>query len=116
MVEISAALGLHFIDFPVDLVLPEKNLMGIKSADLSVVQYQYPVGVLNAGNSLRHDQLCGSGDFFRESLPDFCVCGGIHGAGGIVQNQNTGMLQKGSCNAQPLPLSAGDIGSCKKTR
>ena len=83
--------------------------MAVKPIDFSAVQNEDAVGVLHAGNALRHDQLCGSGNFLCKSCPNLRIGGRIHGAGGIVQNQNLWLFQKCAGNAQALFLAAGNI-------
>ena len=52
-----------------------------------------------------------SGISSRQGLADSGVGGGVHGGGGVVQNENPGFFQQGPGDAQPLLLPAGDIGA-----
>ena len=46
-----------------------------------------------------------------EGRPDSGLSGGIYSGGGIVQNENGRLAEHGPGDAQPLLLSAGDIGA-----
>ena len=83
--------------------------MGADSVDLTVVEDDYSVGVLNRGDTLSDDQLGCIGNFFTESFSYHCVCLCVNGAGGVVENKNFRLFEQGSCNAKSLLLSAGDI-------
>src|SRR5699024_6717335 len=72
---------------------------------------QDAVGVLHAGNALGNDQLGGAGDMLGKGLADLGVGGGVHRAGGVVQNQDLGPFQQRPRNAQPLLLPAGHVGA-----
>lgn len=47
--------------------------MSVKAAYPPFVKYQYPVGVLYAGNTLGDYKLSGIGDMFGKSFSDFAV-------------------------------------------
>ena len=85
--------------------------MGAKAVDPAVVQHQDAVRVLHAGDPLGNDNLGGAGDAAGEGLADFAVRGGVHGAGGVVQDEHLRPLQQGPGDAQPLLLPAGDVGA-----
>ena len=66
--------------------------MGVKAADPPLLQHQDAVGVFHAGHPLGNDELGGAGDLPGEGSPDFGVGGGVHGGGGVVQNEHLGVL------------------------
>ncbi len=106
-IKILDGKGLHFGEtLDSDLF---QRFMAVKAADFAVLQHQNTIRVLYTGNALGNDDLSGSGNHCLQGLPNFGVCGGIHRAGRIVQDQHLGMLQQGSGNTQPLLLSAGEI-------
>ena len=79
--------------------------------DLSVFHKYDDIGLLNGGDTLGNNQLGGSGDLLPEGLTDGGVGGGVHGGGGVVQNQDPGVFQQCPGDAQTLLLAAGDIGA-----
>ena len=109
--EIAAALDLRLVDLLVDGAVFEQVLMAVKGTDPTVVQHQDPVCPLHTGDPLGDDDLRDAGDLPGKCIPDPGVGGSIHCAGGIVQDQHLGPLQKGPGNTQPLLLAAGDIGA-----
>lgn len=74
--------------------------MSVKAAYPPFVKHQYPVGVLYAGNTLGDYKLSGIGYMFGKSFSDFAVGGGIHRAGGIVQDKYFRLFQKSAGYAQ----------------
>ena len=83
--------------------------MAVKAVYRTVVQHQDAVGVLHAGNALGDDDACGAWDGAGEVCADARVRGGIHGAGGIVENQYLRPFEQRPGDAQPLPLPAGKV-------
>ena len=51
------------------------------------------------------------GDLGHEGLPDSRIRGGIHRAGGVIQDQHLGLLEQGPGNTKALPLAAGYVGT-----
>ena len=49
------------------------------------------------------------GSSVRKEAPDGGVGGHIHGGGGVVQIRIFGFFQDGPGNAEPLPLTAGEV-------
>ena len=60
--------------------------MGVKTVDPAVFQNENAVGILYAGNALGDNQFGGTRYPRCKRLSDFCVGGGVHGAGGIVKD------------------------------
>ena len=85
--------------------------MCVESVDAAVVQHQDPVRGFHTGNTLGDDDLGGSGDLLCERRPDAGVRRGIHGAGGVIQDQDLRFFQEGPRYTETLLLSAGYIGA-----
>ena len=83
--------------------------MSAHSVYAAVFQNYNTVRIGYAGDALGDNELCGSRQAMPESFPDRSVCGGIHGAGAVVQYQNFRPAQKGPGDAEALLLAAGDI-------
>ena len=83
--------------------------MGSDAANRAVIQHDNLIRILYGRDTLGNDNLGGIGNLLPESLPDHGVRMGIHRAGGIVQNQDSRLLQQGSGNTETLLLSAGHI-------
>ena len=109
LVEVAAALGLAVVDFLINGVGLQQLLMSAQAVDLAVVQHQDAVSILHRGDALCNDDLGGAGDLFPERLADLGVRGGIHGAGGVIEDQDLGFAQQGAGNGQALLLAAGDV-------
>ena len=60
---------------------------------------------------LGDDELGGAGDFLPEGLADHGVGAGVHGGGGVVQNEDLGFFQQRTGDAKTLLLTAGDVGA-----
>ena len=111
MVEISATFCLRFVDFLIDGVCFQQIVMGIKSADFSILQHQYSVCILHRRNALCNDNLCCARYLRSKSSADIGIGSRIHGTCRIVKNQNFRFLQQCSCNTEALLLTAGNIGA-----
>src|SRR5699024_6968021 len=61
------------------------------------------------GDALGDDDLGGAGDRFRKGGADFSVGGGVHGGGGVVQDEHLRFFQQSPGDAQALFLPAGDV-------
>ena len=85
--------------------------MGAGFQNPSAVHNDNHIRVLDGGNPLGDNQLGGAGDFLPEGLADHGIGVGVHGGGGVVQNQDFRLFQQGPGDAQPLLLAAGDIGA-----
>ena len=83
--------------------------MGADGADAAAVHDDDAVGVLNRGHALGNDNFSGIRDELAEALADQRVGPGVHSGGGIVQDQDLGLLQQGPGDAEPLLLAAGDV-------
>ena len=62
--------------------------MGSVTDDLSVLQYQNLVRLLNGGDPLGDDDLCGILEIMIETLPDLRLRRRVNSAGGVVEDQN----------------------------
>ncbi|CAN4049019.1 HTH-type transcriptional regulator immR, partial [Dysosmobacter welbionis] len=63
------------------------------------------------GDPLGDDELGGIRDLLQKRFADQGVGLGVHGGGGVVQDQDLGVLQQGPGDAKPLLLPAGDVGA-----
>src|SRR5699024_353341 len=99
---------LRFIDLLVDGIGFQKFLMCPHRMDPAVIQDNNLVSLHYGSNPLddndfRHMSQCGK----RAAYPG--LCGGVHSAGGIVEDEYLRVPEKGSGNAEPLFLSAGYV-------
>lgn len=111
MIEISASLGLGMIYLLIDRFRIKKFFMGPESNYPAIVHDNDAVCIFYTGNSLSDNQFCCIGNLLCKSFTDAGICSGIYCAGGIVQNQDFGLLQKRPGNTETLLLSTGNIGS-----
>ena len=79
--------------------------------NLTVVQNDDHIRILHGGHPLGDDQLGGAGDILGEGLTDHRIGLGVHGGGGVIQNENLGLLQQRPGDAQPLLLTTGYVGA-----
>lgn len=81
------------------------------SVDLPVFHHDDLIGVLNAGYPLCDDDRRHSVQIFFQPFSDKRVGFGIDRAGGIVEDQHFRFLQQRTGDAEPLTLTAADIGA-----
>ena len=62
--------------------------MGSVTDDLSVLQYQNLIRLLNGGDPLGDDDLCGILEIMVKTLPDFRLRCRVNSTGGVIQDQN----------------------------
>lgn len=72
--------------------------MGAHGADGATIHDDDPVGILDGGDPLGDDEFSGARNHPLKGIPDFGIRCGIHRRGGVVQNQNFGILQKSPGN------------------
>ena len=80
--------------------------MAADGVNTAVLQNDDLVRVEHRGNPLGDNDFGGAGQTLGQALPDFRLGGSVHGAGGIVQNQDLGLFQNRPGDAQALLLSA----------
>ncbi len=85
--------------------------MCAKSMYPSLLQYDNTIGMLYRRNSLCDNQLCRSRNFLRKRFAYLRVCGGIHSACRVVQNEYFRLFQQCSRNTKTLFLPAGYVGA-----
>ena len=83
--------------------------MGTHSVYPSVVQNDDLIRMHDGGDPLGDDDLRAAGQAPGKPLPDLRLCGRVHRAGGIVQDQHLRLLQNRPGDAEPLFLAAGHI-------
>ena len=76
--------------------------MGTDTIYPALVQHNDLVRVHQRSNTLGNDKLSGIGDFVPQCLPDTSVRVGVHGTGGVVQNQDLRLFQQCSGNTDSL--------------
>ena len=77
--------------------------------DLAVIKNYDSVCLRYRGNSLRNDNFCGFRKTLRQPFPELCFRNRIDRAGRIVQNEDPGLFQERSCNAEALLLPSGKV-------
>ena len=82
--------------------------MGAHRMHPAVLQDDDLVGVHHGGDALGDDEL-GHIPQLCQSGADLPLSGGVHGAGGVVEDQDFRPLEQGTGDAQPLLLPAGDV-------
>ena len=85
--------------------------MGADGIDFSVIQDNNFIRILYGTDSLRNNNFRGLRKILLECLLDQRICAGIHGTGGVVQNQHPGFLKQCPGNTETLLLTAGNIGA-----
>ena len=85
--------------------------MGADGAYFSVIQDNNFIRILYGTDSLRNNNFRGLRQILLECLLDQGIGAGIHGAGGVVQNQHPGFLKQRPGNTETLLLTAGNIGA-----
>ena len=85
--------------------------MGADGAYFSVIQDNNFIRILYRTDSLRNNNFRGLRQILLECLLDQGIGAGIHGAGGVVQNQHPGFLKQRPGNTETLLLTAGNIGA-----
>ena len=110
LVTSRSVLGL--IDFPIDLRWSSAARRGCRCRRCGRPSMTMMRSAsCTDGNTLGDDDLGGLGDVLAEALADQGIGAGIHRAGGVVQDEDLGLLQQGAGNAQALLLAAGDVGA-----
>ena len=99
---------LRCVDLLVDGIARQQALVGAHRMHPAVLQDDDLVGVHHGGDALGDDEL-GHIPQLRQSGADLPLSGGVHGAGGVVENQDFRPLEQGTGDAQPLLLPAGDV-------
>jgi len=79
--------------------------------DSSFVQHIDIISILDGGQAMGDDDHRGSAPQGLDAFLDVFLGLGIQGAGGLVQNEQAGVLVKFPGQKQPLPLSAGQTHS-----
>ena len=72
--------------------------MGPHRVDAAILHDDDLIGIHDRGNPLRNNDLGHVGELSQRSA-DFAFGSGIYRAGGIIEDKNFGMLEKGSGNA-----------------
>ena len=85
--------------------------MGAAVDDLAVIHDEDHVRVHDGGNALGDDDLRGLGDVGLEARTNQRVGLRVDGAGGVVEDEDLRLLEKGAGDAQSLLLAAGDVGA-----
>ena len=100
---------LAVIDVAINLAALHQLRMRADVGELALVQYDDPVAREDRGDALRDDDLCAAGHGRFQRAADVLVRRHVHGARGVVEDQNLRLLHNGARNAQALLLSAGEV-------
>src|SRR5664280_3084442 len=93
---------------PVEALDPQQFSMRAGLDDSTVVQHDDPVGVGEGGEAMGDDEgrrLAAAG---FEGVDDQRLGLAVHGAEGIVENKDGGLLEDGAGDRHALPLAAGE--------
>ena len=104
----SAASELEGVEAGVELAVGQELLVSSTFLDPSVSQNQDQAGAANGGEAMSDDE-CGSP--FHEPFQRFQKQGlglRVERAGGFVQDEDRGILQKRARDGEPLPLATGE--------
>lgn len=93
-VKIAAAVGLGFVNIPVNFITCEQLFVRSEAVYFPVVQYDDLIGVLDAGNTLGDNQLRRVRDLCGKGMADPGVRRGIHRACGVVEVSTLGFFSK----------------------
>jgi len=74
--------------------------------ELSLFEHQLQIAVLNGAQPVRNHKRGTSTDKLFGGLHDLMLCVYVHGAGGLVKNQDGRILQEGLSNRNALPLAS----------
>ena len=85
--------------------------MRARGGDPAVVHHKDQIGILHRGHTLCDNDLGGVWYVGTEARTDECVGLGVHGAGGVVENEDLWLFEKGSGNAKSLLLTARHVGA-----
>lgn len=85
--------------------------MGVETGDNTIVHDEDAVAVLHAEDALGDDELCHLGQLGAEPFPYLGIGGGVTGGRGVVEDEDFGMFQQGTGDAEALLLTTADIGA-----
>ena len=77
--------------------------------DLSVLQHQNEIRVLNGGQAVGDDEAGAALHQPVHGLLDLDLRAGVHVGGGLVQNEHGGVAEHGAGDGDKLPLALGDV-------
>lgn len=72
--------------------------MSVECVYLSVIEDDYPVGFGNGGDTLSNYNCGRVRKLCPESVADICVCCGINGACGVIENDYLRLFEQCSCD------------------
>ena len=109
LIEITSS-HLGFIDFPIDGRGLHEFVVGPLCQDLAIVHQEDDVAVFDGEDALGDDEFRHVRDLVAEILADDGIGVGIDRGGRIVEDENLRALKQGAGDAEPLLLTAGDVG------
>ena len=83
--------------------------MGIDGVDTALVQHDDLIRIADRRYTLGNNDGGGILQVLTEALTNGRVGGGVHRAGAVIQNNNFGLFQECSGNAETLLLAAGYV-------
>ena len=102
---------LQCVELEVPPLFRQQLLVGALFHDLPVGEHDDPVGVLDGGQPVGHDEHGADGAHFLQGVLNQQLRLGVDVGGGLVQNHHGGLVEDGAHKAEQLPLSGGEIGS-----
>ena len=101
----SPPFPLGLVDFLVDGIVGQQFGVGAHGVEPAVVQNDDEVGALHRADALGDDEFGHIGEL-GQGVADARLGGGIHGAGGVIEDQHLGVLEEGPGDAEALLLAA----------
>ena len=86
-------------------------VVGAALHDFALLQHAYRVGILDRRQAVGNYQRGAAAHEVVEGLLHQVLTLGVECRGGLVENENGGILEYGAGNAQALPLSAREVGA-----
>ena len=83
--------------------------MGSHTCDLSIIQDDDLVRMTDRGCTLGYDEGCGLIFQSTECCTEFCIRCIVQCGSTVIQDQDLGISDQGSCNRQTLSLSTGEV-------
>ena len=83
--------------------------MGSHTCDLPIIQDDDLVRMADRGGTLGYDKGCGLIFQSTDCCTEFCIRCIVQCGGTVIQDQDLGLSDQGSCDRQTLSLSTGEV-------
>ena len=103
--------GLLVAEVGVEAALGEEGFVGAEGNEFSGLEYGDLVGFADGGETVGDDNSSAVLHEFFECLLDVAFAGGVECAGGFIEYEYGGILEKGAGDGNTLALSAGENGA-----